>query len=39
MWFGDTAEFNDTFSFPVDFLNLCWLHFFLYEKKNSSLQF
>lgn len=36
MRFGGTAEVNDAFRFPASLFNLCFLHFFLHEKKNGS---
>lgn len=36
MRLGNISELNDAFRLPVDLFNLCFLHFFLYEKKNSS---
>lgn len=36
MRFGGTAGLNDAFRFPVNLFNLCFLHFFLHEKKNSN---
>ena len=36
MRFGGTAELNDAFRVPASLFNLCFLHFFLHEKKNSN---